>query len=193
MPREIPATALDLIKRFEGYHRRLPDGSAAPYLCPAGVWTIGWGSTRGPDGAPIIRMSPVMTEAECAALLWRDVRLFASGVEQAVKVPLMDGQFGALVSFAYNLGVGALRASTLLRRLNGGDYQAAADQFGLWVNAGGRRLPGLVTRRAAERAMFLTSDPQPILPIPPQAKGTVLGRFLAAFDRVVAGKDPDAG
>jgi lysozyme len=77
-------------------------------------------------------------------------------VSAAVTVPLNDNEFGALTSFTFNLGIGNLKSSTLLKKLNAGDRAGAADEFGKWVNAGGKPLPGLVKRRAAERALFLT-------------------------------------
>ncbi|OJH84352.1 phage lysozyme [Serratia marcescens] len=94
--------------------------------------------------------------ATAERLLVCGVAQFEQGVERLVAVTVTQGQFDALVSFAYNLGLRALENSTLLRRLNAGDRQGAADQFGRRVNAGGVRLDGLVARRAAERALFLS-------------------------------------
>ncbi len=190
MPREVPLAAVDLIKRFEGYHRALPDGRAAPYLCPANVWTVAWGATRGLDAAPVSRETPPVTRAEGEQLLARDLRQFGGAVERLVTAPLTDNQFGALVSFAFNLGAGRLRSSTLLRRLNERDHTAAADEFPKWAMAGGRRLPGLVARREAERALFLAPDPRPPEPpiaVPARARDTAIGRFMAAFQQARAG------
>lgn len=137
---------VDLIKRYEGF-------SAKPYLCPAGVWTIGYGWTHG-----VTKDTPNITEAYAADLLIRGLERYENSVKRLITVPLTQGQFDALVSFAYNLGGGALQRSTLRARLNRGDYKGAAEEFMKWVKAGGRTLKGLVLRRASERAMFLGAD-----------------------------------
>jgi len=165
----INAEALALIKGFEGWHLRLQDGRAGPYLCPANVWTIGWGSIRGLDGNCVTRNTDPITEAQGEILLARDLRNFTSAVTDSVKVPLTPNQYGALVSFVYNLGPGRLRSSTLLRKLNSGLYDEAADEFKKWIMAGGRPLPGLVRRREAEKALFLKREPEPQLPPAPSA------------------------
>lgn len=134
-------TDLSLIKRFEGLRLKA-------YICPAGVPTIGYGTTKG------VRMGQTITEEEAERLLREDVAVFERGVDEAVKVPLNPNQRAALVSFAYNVGLGAFRTSTLLRLLNKGDYAGAAKQFDRWTKGGGKVLPGLVKRRAAERELF---------------------------------------
>ena len=101
--------------------------------------------------------TPPIVKAEAEALLRRDVTLAERAVLRLITVPLADGQFDALVSFTFNLGGRALEGSTLLRLLNAGSRWAAADEFPKWILAGGKILPGLVTRRAAERALFLES------------------------------------
>lgn len=133
--------ALDLIKQFEGL-------KLSAYICPAGVPTIGYGTTKG------VRMGDTITAAEAERMLAQDVEKFAKGVREAVKVPLEQHEFDALVSFAYNVGLGAFRTSTLLRLLNAGDKEAAAKQFDRWNKAGGKPLAGLTRRRAAERKLF---------------------------------------
>lgn len=138
---QISKAGLDLIKQFEGLYLKA-------YRCPAGVPTIGYGHTAG------VAMGQVITQQQADDYLRRDVRQFERAVERQVSVPLTQGQFDALVSFAFNLGEGALAQSTLLRLLNAGDYAGAAAQFDRWNKAGGRVLPGLVRRRAAERALF---------------------------------------
>lgn len=138
---QISKAGLDLIKQFEGLYLKA-------YRCPAGVPTIGYGHTAG------VAMGQTITQQQADDYLRRDVRQFERAVERLVKVPLTQGQFDALVSFAFNLGEGALAQSTLLRLLNAGDYAGAAAQFDRWNKAGGRVLPGLVRRRAAERALF---------------------------------------
>jgi lysozyme len=136
-------TCIAFIKQFEGL--RLD-----AYQCSAGVWTIGYGHT-GKGVVPGVRID----EAEAEALLRYDVEKFERGVAELVTVPLSQNQFDALVCFAFNLGLGALRSSTLLRKLNDMDKLGAAEEFLRWVYAGGKKLKGLETRRQAERALFL--------------------------------------
>ncbi len=138
---QISKAGLDLIKQFEGLYLNA-------YRCPAGVPTIGYGHTAG------VAMGQTITQQQADEYLRRDVRQFERAVSRLVRVPLTQGQFDALVSFAFNLGEGALAQSTLLRLLNDGDHAGAAAQFDRWNKAGGRVLPGLVRRRAAERALF---------------------------------------
>lgn len=138
---QISKAGLDLIKQFEGLYLKA-------YRCPAGVPTIGYGHTAG------VAMGQTITQQQADDYLRRDVRQFERAVARQVSVPLTQGQLDALVSFAFNLGEGALAQSTLLRLLNAGDYAGAAAQFERWNKAGGRVLPGLVRRRAAERALF---------------------------------------
>lgn len=135
---------LSLIKHFEGLRLRA-------YQCAANVWTIGYGHTAG------VRPGDVITPEQADAFLCQDVSDSERAVSSFVRVPLIQCQFDALISFTFNLGPGNLRTSTLLRLLNAGDYQGAADQLLCWVNAGGKRLPGLVRRREAEKSLFLNS------------------------------------
>lgn len=146
----INSAGLTVIKHFEGLELRA-------YQDSVGVWTIGYGHTAA-AGPPTVYAGQTITEAEAEAILKRDLELFERGVRDLVTVPLNSNQFSALVSFAFNVGLGALRDSTLLRLLNAGDYQGAADQLPRWVKAGGQTLPGLVRRRDAERALFLSQD-----------------------------------
>lgn len=133
---------LQLIKRYEGL-------SLKAYLCPAGVWTIGYGHTGGvPPGR-------VITEQQAEDILKDDLQHAEDEVDELVSVPLTQQQFDALVSFTYNLGGANLANSTLLRKLNNKDYEGAANQFSRWIRAGGRTLEGLVRRRAEERELFL--------------------------------------
>jgi lysozyme len=138
---------LDIIKEFEGFR-------AEPYLCPAKVPTIGYGSTRYPSGAAVSLTDPAITEAHGCEILRDTLGQYEAAVSRLVRVPLNQNQFDALVDFAYNCGVGNLEKSTLLKLLNGSDYKGAAMQFGAWVKGGGVELPGLVRRRAAERKLF---------------------------------------
>lgn len=119
------------------------------YLCPAGVPTIGWGHTKG------VKLGDTCSVQQADIWLSQDLEDAAAAVASLVHVPLSQGQFDALVDFVFNLGAGRLKGSTLLQLLNGGRVFAAADQFRLWVHAGDQVLPGLVTRRAAEQALFL--------------------------------------
>jgi len=132
---------LALIRQAEGLRLRA-------YKCPAGVWTIGYGTTAG------VKEDQIITRERAEELLRDDVKRFEDQVLRLVKVQLTQGQLDALVSFTYNLGAANLGNSTLLRLLNAGDYKGAAAQFDRWTKAGGKELPGLVKRRAAERALF---------------------------------------
>lgn len=140
----INSKGLNLVKRFEGLVLKA-------YRDPVGVWTIGYGHT-GSEVGP----GDVITKAQAESLLKKDLTRFEQAVRNLVKVPLNSNQFSALVSFTFNVGSGALAQSTLLSLLNQRNYQGAADQFSRWVYGDGRVLPGLVTRRNAERELFLT-------------------------------------
>lgn len=142
--------AIKLLHHFE-------DCRLEAYLCPANKWTIGWGMTRYPDGRPV-RRGDRITQAEAdrmfEVLLETD---FSGPVRRFVAdgAPTSPAQFGALAAFAYNVGTGALKSSTLLRMHKAGNYEGAADQFLRWNKAGGRVLGGLTRRRQAERALYL--------------------------------------
>lgn len=131
-----------LIRRFEGC-------KLMPYLCPAGVWTCGWGST-GRDVVP----GQAWTQAYADQRLQADAERFARETRRACPF-LVGDQLAAIADFAYNLGTGRLRASTLRQRLNAGDTPGAARELGKWIRGGGKVLRGLVIRRAAE-AQLLT-------------------------------------
>lgn len=126
-----------------------------------GVWTIGYGQTGRYYGKRV-RRGMTTTKAEAHAWL-RDhsIKTYEDAVTQAVKVPLNQNQFDALVSFTYNVGIGALKQSTALRKLNAGDYAGAADALTMWTKCNGKVLAGLVRRRKEERALFLTPVTQP--------------------------------
>lgn len=134
-------SAVDLIKASEGLR-------LTAYRDSAGILTIGYGSTGG------IKPGQKITPEQAEAMLVDDLDEAADAVRKLVTVPLTQGQFDALCSFVFNLGAGRLRDSTLLRLLNQGKYGEAAAQFRFWVMAGGKPLPGLIKRRAAERALF---------------------------------------
>lgn len=143
---QVSNAGISLIKEFEGCRLKA-------YQDSVGVWTIGYGWTQPVDGRKI-GPGMVIDQATAERLLKCGLVQYEQGVNQLVKVIITPGQFDALVSFAYNLGLRSLSTSTLLRKLNAGDKQGAADEFGKWVNAGGVRLNGLVKRREAERKLF---------------------------------------
>lgn len=130
-----------LIKRAEGLRLK-------SYLCPAGVWTVGYGTT-GPD----IKQGMTITVQQAEDYLTRDLAKFERDVARLCPVTT-DNQFSALVSFCYNVGAGALEKSTLRRKHNAGDYAGARAEFAKWTRGGGRVLPGLVTRRADEAELY---------------------------------------
>ncbi|HBU8851085.1 TPA: lysozyme [Citrobacter sedlakii] len=137
-----------LIKEFEGC-------KLTAYQDSVGVWTIGYGWTQPVDGKPI-RAGMTIKQETAERLLKTGLVSYESDVSRLVKVGLTQGQFDALVSFTYNLGSRALSTSTLLRKLNCGDYTGSADEFLRWNKAGGKVLNGLTRRREAERALFLS-------------------------------------
>ncbi len=142
--RSYSESGLEFTKRFEGLRKE-------SYRDSGGVWTIGYGHT----GAEV-HVGLVWTPEQAEEALRRDVAEPVSVVNRAVERPLEQHQFDALVDFCFNCGAGNLERSELLRKVNAGDMQGAAAQFGLWVHdASGARLPGLVARRRAEAAMFL--------------------------------------
>lgn len=138
---------VDLISGFE-------DTRFKAYDDGVGVWTIGTGTTVYPNGAKV-KQGDTCTPEQAKAYFKHDLAKFEKTVNESVTVPLTQNQFDALVSLTYNIGSGAFNNSTLLKKLNKGDYQGAADQFLAWKKAGGKVLPGLVRRREAERALFL--------------------------------------
>lgn len=134
--------ALDLIRRWEGC-------KLAAYQCSAGVWTIGWGST-GPGIAKGVKW----TQEQADKRLHDDVRRFAEGVFGAVTYEATPAQLGAMISLAYNIGIGAFRSSTLLRKFNAGDVSGAGCQLERWNKAGGKVIQGLTNRRRDELAVY---------------------------------------
>ena len=138
---------IDLIKQFEGFY-------AKPYLCPAKVLTIGYGSTRYENGVPIKPTDPAIDEARAIKIMQTTLKEYEAAVNRYVTVKLNQNQFDALVDFAYNLGNKSLLNSTLLKRINEGNFLAANNEFRKWVYANGVKLQGLVRRREAERLLF---------------------------------------
>jgi GH24 family phage-related lysozyme (muramidase) len=145
---QINAAGLELIKHFEGLR-------TTAYLDPVGIWTIGYGHTSM-AGPPPVYEGLTITAAEAETILQQDLDLFERGVAEALTIATRDDPFSAMVSFSFNVGLKAYRDSTLLRKHNAGDFAGAADEFLRWVYADGQILPGLVRRRQAERALYLS-------------------------------------
>ena len=143
----VPQAAIDLAKRFEGFHRvpRADPGRAHPYVCPAGYWTIGYGHLCDPKHPPI-------TEAEAESYLAVDLMTALNATLRycPVLATEAEGRLAAIVDFTFNLGAGRLQNSTLRRRINQRDWIAASQELRRWVYGGGRLLPGLFARREAE-------------------------------------------
>jgi lysozyme len=153
----LPAEALDLIKSFEGYLKRLSDctGRVAPYLCPAGVPTIGWGTTFYPGGRKVALADPPIGCERATECLAHELTANERDVDRLTTAKLHPLSRGALVSFVYNCGAGAYRASTLRRKVNEGAWSEVPRELAKWRMGGGRILPGLVRRRAAEAELFM--------------------------------------
>lgn len=140
---KVSNNGINLVKRFEGLELKA-------YRDSVGILTIGYGHTHA------VKVGDVITDEQADIFLREDLQVAELTVNTNVKVKLTQGQFDALVSFVFNLGSGNFVKSTLIKKLNAGDYAGATDEFGKWVNAGGKKLSGLVKRRAAEREVFLT-------------------------------------
>ncbi|WP_374951120.1 lysozyme [Mucilaginibacter sp.] len=153
---KLTESGLTFIKNFEGLRLKA-------YQDIAGIWTIGYGSTRHSDGQPIKSGDRLISIKEADRLLDATLNWYVDAVNQQVKVPLNQNQFNALVSFAYNVGTGALQKSTLLHKLNQSDYQGAADQLLAWNKVTDPRSEQKVVsktlsnRRLQERSLFLKS------------------------------------
>ncbi len=149
---EVPRAAIDLAKRFEGFHRvaKADLGLAHPYICPAGHWTIGYGHLCDLKHTPIIEK-----EADAYLALDLQTALAATLRYCPVLATEPDGRIAAIVDFTFNLGAGRLQTSTLRRRINQRDWIEAGRELNRWVFGGGRMLPGLVMRRQAEQHLLL--------------------------------------
>ncbi len=141
-PNKTSQIGVSLIKKWEGLRTNA-------YLCPAGVWTIGYGHTKG------VKQGQMISHLEAENLLIEDLRIYEQAVLRLVDVPLNQNQFDALVSFTFNVGIDAFSESTLLKLLNQKDYQRAFNEFSRWTRAGGKLLPGLVNRRKDECNLFI--------------------------------------
>jgi lysozyme len=140
-----------LITQFEGEILKV-------YLDPVGLPTVGVGHLVKPNEKDVYPLGKKITKAESQDLLSKDLARFEGSINSLVKVPLTQNQFDALVSLVFNIGTSAFQNSSVLRRLNEKNYQAAADAFLMWVKSQGKVLRGLQNRRRAERALFLRPD-----------------------------------
>jgi GH24 family phage-related lysozyme (muramidase) len=141
---------LDLIKQFEGLRLK-----AYKALNTEKYYTIGYGH-YGSD----VKKDETITKAQAESLLKKDVKRFVDGVNDGIKIDVNQNQFDALVSFAYNVGLGAFKSSTLLEKLNKKDYEGASREFARWNKSGGKVIQGLINRRAEEKELFLAKVPE---------------------------------
>lgn len=160
MPRDLNLYTINLVKAFEGLFLEA-------YKCPAGIWTIGYGHTGKVHNDGTVFPGRKITEKEAVELLHEDLQKFAVGVENLLlprpRAEINDNQYGALVSFAFNLGLGNLKKSTLLQRVNARDYAGAIIEFPKWNKAAGKVLRGLTRRRLSEANLWC-SFPNIIVP-----------------------------
>jgi lysozyme len=142
-------TSQEFIGRFEGCHRIKADGLVWPYVCPAGYWTQGWGRLVPPNSLP-------RTKAEVDGWFRRDLMRFEQYAYDLSPILFEENENRqvAITSFIYNLGPGRYLSSTLRKRVNEGDWARAKTEIQKWVFGGGKKLPGLVIRRAAEAALL---------------------------------------
>jgi len=172
----ISKAAIDLIKEFEGFR-------AEAYQDPVGIWTIGYGTTAAAGVGIVPRAGMTITEAQAEEYLMRAVVKFADQIRPVVTQSANENEFGAMVSLAYNIGPGAFKGSTVLRKFNTGNKIEAANAFLMWNKAGGKVLRGLERRRAAERALFLT----PVADADQTAAPSGWAKFIAALLRLFGG------
>jgi len=145
----INQASLEIIKQFEGC-------KLTAYKCPAGVWTIGYGTTAAAQVGIDPKEGTTITQGGAEKYLKLAIEKFAAAIKPNITQPINENEFGAFVSLAYNIGSGAFKKSSALRHFNAGDKAKAADAILMWNKAGGKVLAGLTRRRAAERALFLT-------------------------------------
>lgn len=138
-----------LIQQFEGFRSKA-------YRDPVGIWTIGYGFTKG------VKEGDTITQAQAGTRLKSELAEYEAGVHQACTVPPNQNQFDALVCFAFNVGVSGMKRSSVIKAHNREDHQAASRAFGLWNRAGGKVWPGLTRRRAAEAALYLEPMPDEV-------------------------------
>ena len=144
---KISSLGLELIKEFEGF-------SANAYLCPAKIPTIGYGNTFYSDGRKV-KLGEQISKTDALELLEKIANKdFADKIFPAIKVPVTQNQFDAMVSLAYNIGTGSFLKSTLLKKVNAGDFIGASEEFLKWNKSGGKELLGLTRRRKREQDLF---------------------------------------
>ena len=144
---KISKKGIDLIKHYEGLRLKA-------YVCSAGVLTIGYGTTIYPNGN-FVKLTDTCTKEQAETYLKNDLKRFESAVNRLVGLPINQNQFDALVCFTYNVGVGNLQSSTLLKMINLNKFEEASLQFERWNKAGGKELKGLTLRRLSEKKLFL--------------------------------------
>lgn len=141
---------LELIKKYEGCHKRQADGTLIAYKCPAGVWTIGWGTT-----GRYVREGTVWTQEKADERLVKDAQ---TAIDAALKAsPTLQGadfKLAAIADFIYNLGIGNYQSSTLKKRVDAGDWLSAVSEIKRWDKAGGKVLAGLTARREDEAKLL---------------------------------------
>ena len=145
--RNVTQRGVELIKHFESF-------SSVIYICPAGYRTIGYGHLV--REAEIDKFKKLISEDEALKILEADILSACRSVLRLINVPLTDGQFDALVSFTFNLGGGALQCSSLRTKINRFEYKDAANEFPKWVWANGKKLGGLIRRRAFEASVYIS-------------------------------------
>lgn len=155
LPWPIPYDAVCEVAKHEGCRLKA-------YRDIVGVWTIGWGETRG------VTAGMVWTQQQADERFCESLTEFVEGVRKLCKNPPSDNELGAMASLAYNIGLGGFARSTVLRQHNAGEHQAAARAFALWNKAGGKVVRGLTLRRAKESALYLTPDSEVYEPMPQQ-------------------------
>ncbi len=158
--------AINLIKQFEGC-------ALTAYKCPAGIWTIGYGHTDG------VKKGQKTTKKQAEIFLREDIKKFENGVNKYVSVPLTQNQFDALVSFTYNIGLGAFQTSTIRKKLNEKDYTGAAREFPRWNKSSGQVLNGLIRRRNAEKRLF---EEIPVETVYVVKKGDTLSKIASKYN-----------
>jgi len=154
MARHINQTGLDLIKQWEGKYLNAYQGAADR----PGLLTIGYGHTDA-AGPPVVKKGMRITDKQAEDILKADLWKVEESVSRMVKVPLNENQFATLVSFVFNVGEGAFGKSTLLKKLNKGDYTSVPAELMKWTNANGKRVQGLANRRAAEAGLWVKGAP----------------------------------
>lgn len=143
----ISSNCTNLVKKYEGFRSK-------PYKCPAGIPTIGYGSTFYLNGVKVSMLDSEISDTFALELLEKTLNDFANKIDKVIKVSLNQNQFDALVSFTYNIGICAFTKSTLLTKLNNCDFQGASKEFVRWNNANGKVLKGLTNRRLDEQKLF---------------------------------------